>query len=64
MYIQITTRLWTNEYLDITFTCIVDNFRIKYNVNTNLIYLIEALETKYTIIINYIYSFYADVALN
>ena len=62
--IKFTPGLWAHNKLKTTFTLVVDDFGVKHLSIQDILHLKQALETKYTIIINYSGSLYIGVSLN
>ena len=61
---RFTPGLWVHSKLKPTFTLVVDNFGIKHLAIQDVLHLKQALETKYTITVDYSGSLYIGVSLN
>ena len=61
--VTFTPGLWLNKLQNISFTLVVDDFGVKYIHEKNAKHLIDALETKYTITVDWSGSLYCGVTL-
>ena len=62
--VHFTPSLQTHDKLKTTFTLIVDNFGIKYLAIKDIEHLKQALETKYTVTVDYSGRLYIEVTLD
>jgi len=62
--VKFTPGLWTHNKLKTTFTLVVDDFGIKHLALQDVLHLKQALETKYTVTVDYTGNLYVGVSLN
>ena len=61
--IEYTNRLWKWKYNNVIFTLVVDNFSVKVNSDQEASHVINALQEKYTIDVDYTGLLYVGVTL-
>ena len=62
--VRFTPGLWVHNKLKTTFTLVVDDFGIKHMSIQDVLHLKQALESKYTVTVDYSGSLYIGVSLN
>lgn len=60
---KFTPGLWKHKTKSIMFTLVVDDFGVKYDSKTNTEHLLAALQSKYTVTMNWKGDLYAGISL-